>query len=118
MLVTVSALGFLNTQAFALMSDKLAHHKKTGLATRMAVKSPAVLRKACVVPGSLFDTSVWLAAVFTRPPFHESARKALREATASHPAVFCRATQQSFLQLASTPTLFKAYGVRLGYSGR
>ena len=26
------------------------------------------------------------------------------------PAVFCRATQQSFLGLASTPTLLKAYG--------
>ena len=63
------------------------------------------------MPGSLFDTSVWLAVVFTRHPFHESARKALQEATASHPAVFCRATQQSFLRLASTPTLFKAYGV-------
>lgn len=49
-----------------------------------------------------------LRAVLQGRTFHESARKALQEATASHPAVFCRATQQSFLRLASTPTLFKA----------
>lgn len=62
------------------------------------------------MPGSLFDTSVWLAAVFPTHPFHPLARQCLQQATPAEPAVFCRATQQSFLRLASTPTLLKAYG--------
>ncbi len=62
------------------------------------------------MPGSLLDTNVWLAAVFTTHPFHQAAQKNLRQATPAEPAVFCRSTQQSFLRLASTPTLLKAYG--------
>ena len=62
------------------------------------------------MPGYLFDTNVWLAAVFTTHPFHQPARQKLQQATPGEPAVFCRATQQSFLRLASTPTLLKAYG--------
>lgn len=62
------------------------------------------------MPGSLFDTSVWLAAVFPTHPFHGLAQQSLLEASAAAPAVFCRATQQSFLRLVSTPTLLKAYG--------
>ena len=60
--------------------------------------------------GSLLDTNVWIAAIFTTHPFHESARQVLQEATPADPAVFCRSTQQNFLRLASTPTLLKAYG--------
>ncbi len=62
------------------------------------------------VPASLFDTNVWLAAVFTSHAYHQTARKQLQQATADEPALFCRATQQSFLRLASTPALLKAYG--------
>ena len=62
------------------------------------------------MPGSLFDTSVWIAAVFTSHPFHLPAQKSLQLATPAEPAVFCRSTQQSFLRVASTPTLLKAYG--------
>ena len=62
------------------------------------------------MPGSLFDTSVWLAAVFTSHPFHQPAQKRLQQAAPAEPAVFCRSTQQSFLRLASTPALLKAYG--------
>ena len=62
------------------------------------------------MPGSLLDTSVWLAAVFAPHPFHAAAQKSLQQATAAEPAVFCRSTQQSFLRLASTPALLKAYG--------
>ena len=65
----------------------------------------------CIVPASLFDTSVWLAATFDQHPVHNSARQALRQATAAEAAVFCRATQQSFLRLLSTAALAKAYGV-------
>lgn len=62
------------------------------------------------MPGSLFDSSVWIAAIFTTHPFHRQAQTALREATPAAPAVFCRSTQQSVLRLASTPVLLKAYG--------
>ena len=62
------------------------------------------------MPGSLFDTNVWLAAIFPTHPFHLPAQQALLQATATQPAVWCRSTQQSFLRLASTPSLLKAYG--------
>ena len=62
------------------------------------------------MPGSLFDSSVWIAAIFTTHPFHEQAQAALHDAKPANPAVFCRSTQQSVLRLASTPALLKAYG--------
>ena len=62
------------------------------------------------MPGSLLDTNVWVAAIFTTHPYHKAARQILQQATPADPAVFCRATQQSFLRLASTPRLLKAYG--------
>lgn len=62
------------------------------------------------MPGSLLDTNVWVAAIFTTHPAHAAARKVLEQVTPAAPAVFCRATQQSFLRLASTPALLKAYG--------
>jgi toxin-antitoxin system PIN domain toxin len=62
------------------------------------------------VPGLLFDTNIWLGALFPTHPFHLQARQALAEATPAVPAVFCRATQQSFLRLVSTPVLLKTYG--------
>ena len=61
------------------------------------------------MPGYLFDTSTWLAATFEQHPSHSVARQALRQATATQAAVFCRATQQSFLRLLSTAALAKAY---------
>ena len=62
------------------------------------------------MPGLLFDTNVWVAAIFTTHPFHQPAQQSLQQATPALPAVFCRSTQQSFLRLASTPALLKAYG--------
>ena len=62
------------------------------------------------MPGYLFDTSTWLAATFEQHASHSVARQALRQATATQAAVFCRATQQSFLRLLSTAALAKAYG--------
>jgi toxin-antitoxin system PIN domain toxin len=61
------------------------------------------------VPASLLDVNVWLAAAFEAHPGHRSAREVLLQATPAAPALFCRATQQSFLRLASTPAIFKAY---------
>lgn len=64
------------------------------------------------MPGSLFDTNVWLAAVFGTHPFHSVAQACLGDATRGAPAVFCRSTQQSFLRLVTTPTLLAAYGAQ------
>ena len=69
------------------------------------------------MPASLFDTNVWLAAIFPTHPFHPQAQQALQRATSAQPALWCRATQQSFLRLASTSTLLKAYGAE-GMSNR
>ena len=60
--------------------------------------------------GALFDTNVWMAALFTTHPFHGLAQQALQQATRAQPALLCRSTQQSFLRLASTPALLKVYG--------
>ena len=62
--------------------------------------------------GCLFDTNVWLASVFEQHPFHGIARQALQQATPAEPAAFCRATQQSFLRLASTSAFQRTYGVQ------
>ena len=62
------------------------------------------------MPGSLFDSSAWIASIFPSHPFHEQAQNALCDATPASPVVFCRATQQSVLRLASTPALLKVYG--------
>ena len=62
------------------------------------------------MPGFLFDTNVWLAAIFPTHPFHARAQQAIQQATPALPAVWCRSTQQSFLRLATTSTLLKAYG--------
>ena len=64
------------------------------------------------MPAALFDTNVWLAALFTTHPFHAQAQQALQNANASAPAVWCRATEQSFLRLATTPALLTAYGAQ------
>lgn len=61
------------------------------------------------MPGSLIDTSVWVAAAFLYHPAHRQAEAELRRATGRHPACFCRATQQSFLRLITTPSLLRQY---------
>lgn len=62
------------------------------------------------MPGSLFDSNVWVALTFQNHPFHETARGSLRDRTPDAPALFCRSTEQSFLRLASAPTLLARYG--------
>lgn len=61
------------------------------------------------MPGSLLDSSVWVAAVFPQHPYHSQAQRQLSVATPRAPAVFCRATQQSFLRLITTPQILRAY---------
>lgn len=65
----------------------------------------------------LFDTNIWIAVVFATHPCHAQAQQALLQATPDQPAVFCRATQQSFLRLVSTQAILKAYGAE-GLSNR
>jgi uncharacterized protein len=61
---------------------------------------------------TLFDTNVWLALTFSAHPYHKSATQAFIEATTSGTVYFCRATQQSFLRLASTPAILQNYGAQ------
>ena len=65
------------------------------------------------MPASLYDTSVWIAVVFTSHPLHKAARAVLLGATPAEPAVFCRSTQQSFLRLVSTAAVFRTYGMEV-----
>lgn len=58
----------------------------------------------------LFDFNVWLALTFSAHPHHALAKGIFAEASAEDPACFCRATQQSFLRLATTPAILTAYG--------
>jgi len=58
----------------------------------------------------LYDSNVWLALTFSAHPHHTLAKKVFAGASADNPACFCRATQQSFLRLATTPVLLNAYG--------
>ena len=58
----------------------------------------------------LFDSNVWLALTFSAHPHHALAKEIFADASAENPACFCRATQQSFLRLATTPVLLHAYG--------
>jgi len=61
------------------------------------------------VAGLLVDSSVWVAVAFRRHPHHVIAQDELERATQDQPAMFCRATQQSFLRLVSTPQISRAY---------
>lgn len=56
-----------------------------------------------------FDSNLWVALVFSAHPHHGHAAEAFASATAESPACFCRSTQQSFLRLATTPALLRAY---------
>lgn len=69
------------------------------------------------MPGSLVDTSIWLAAVFLHHPAHRLAKAELKKATQRQPAWFCRATQQSFLRLMTTPALLRQYQAE-GFTNR
>jgi toxin-antitoxin system PIN domain toxin len=59
----------------------------------------------------LFDSNIWVALTFNAHPAHRVALQMFAMTSKARPACFCRATQQSFLRLASTPAILKAYGV-------
>jgi uncharacterized protein len=61
--------------------------------------------------GYLLDSNAWIALAFDAYPGHAVAQEAFAGITADRPAVYCRATQMSFLRLASTPAVLRIYGV-------
>jgi len=52
-----------------------------------------------------------VALAFDAHPAHPMAIEVFGLASKRRPACFCRSTQQSFLRLASTPAILRAYGV-------
>lgn len=58
----------------------------------------------------LFDTNVWVALAFPSHSQYDKASAVLGAVSEAEPAIFCRSTQQSFLRVATTPTILKAYG--------
>lgn len=62
------------------------------------------------MPGCLYDTSVWVALAFGSHPHFQLAKATFLAMDRDNPAVFCRATQQSFLRHLSSPNLQAAYG--------
>lgn len=58
----------------------------------------------------LLDANVWVALTFTSHPRHAAATALFAETSSRVPACFCRATEQSFLRLSSTPAILEAYG--------
>ncbi|MEI8039110.1 MAG: TA system VapC family ribonuclease toxin [Verrucomicrobiota bacterium] len=66
-------------------------------------------KKTSSASASLFDSNVWVGLTFTAHPSYQTAIATLEEHTIAKPAIFCRATEQSFLRLASTPALLRQY---------
>ncbi len=60
----------------------------------------------------LFDTNVWIALAFASHSQHRKAVEVHRLASEDQPAIFCRATQLSFLRIATTPAILRYYGVK------
>lgn len=58
----------------------------------------------------LLDTNVWMALAFATHSHRSQAVEAYAQVEESRPAVFCRATQQSFLRVATTPVILRKYG--------
>ena len=55
-------------------------------------------------------TNIWIPAVFPSHPADRWAGGQLAAASAANPVFFCRATQQSFLRLLSTPVVLAMDG--------
>mgnify|MGYP003704548675 CR=1 FL=1 len=60
--------------------------------------------------GSLLDSNLWVAATFPSHEFHAASLAVLQAATPSKPVLFCRATEQSFLRLVTSPQIIARYG--------
>jgi toxin-antitoxin system PIN domain toxin len=60
---------------------------------------------------ALADSNIWIALAFANHEFSARARQWLSERKPTDPALFCRATQQSFLRLLTTRALTEPFGV-------
>lgn len=63
------------------------------------------------MPTQLLDTNVWLASTFSAHPANKVAKQFFGELSEKNQGAFCRSTQQSFLRLITTPTIYAFYGV-------
>jgi uncharacterized protein len=61
------------------------------------------------MPGFLVDTSIWVAVFFEEHEFFSEATSFVASCSSASHALFCRATEQSWLRLATTPSLHKLY---------
>ena len=59
---------------------------------------------------ALYDTNVWMALAFASHPHAQIALRHFEQRDAENPAIFCRATQQSFLRLVTTSAIQQVYG--------
>ncbi len=59
----------------------------------------------------LADSNIWLALALSKHEFHGMARDWLADRKPSAAALFCRATQQSFLRLLTTRAVLAPYGI-------
>ena len=61
------------------------------------------------MPGWLSDANVWIAVSFTAHDHHGLATRFIAETSPARPALLCRATEQSWLRLLTTPALHRRY---------
>jgi len=59
----------------------------------------------------LADSNVWLALALSKHEFHDAAVQWLQSIRTPGVALFCRATQQSFLRLLTTEAVLSLYGI-------
>jgi toxin-antitoxin system PIN domain toxin len=61
------------------------------------------------VPGWLIDANVWIAVSFAEHDHHALAKRFIAETSPECQALLCRATEQSWLRLLTTPALHRRY---------
>ena len=62
------------------------------------------------MPGCLIDVNIWVATTFERHDHHGLANDFFSLHTSpEHPACLCRATEQAWLRLITTPALHRRY---------
>lgn len=66
-------------------------------------------RKLSAMPGILVDTSVWVAVFYEEHESFPAAAAFISARRSTDPALFCRATEQSWLRLATTASLHRLY---------
>ena len=59
--------------------------------------------------GSLIDANVWIAVSFEQHDHHALANRYISETSPDRPALICRATEQFWLRLLTTPALHRRY---------